>query len=70
MTALGLGGQDEAALGAVPDAFEAPDAKRLSTALAALRSQGSAFELRLQRKDGGRVLAVRGARARATKAWE
>lgn len=65
MTALGLDGQTEAALGAIPDAFEAADAKRLSAALAALRNQSSGFELRLQRKDGGRVLEVRGARVRS-----
>ncbi len=63
MTALGLDGQTEAALGAIPDAFEAGDAKRLSAALAALRNQGSGFELKLQRKDGGRVFEVRGVRA-------
>ena len=63
MAALGLDGQTEAALGAVPDAFQAGDAKRLSAALATLRNQGSAFELRLQRKDGDRVLEVRGTRA-------
>ncbi len=63
MAALGLNGQTEAALGAIPDAFEAADAKRLSAALAALRNQGDGFELRLQCKDGGRVLEVRGARA-------
>ncbi len=63
MAALGLGGQTEAALGAIPDAFEAADAKRLSTALARLRNQGGGFELRLQCKDGGRVFEVRGARA-------
>ncbi len=65
MAALGLDRQDEAALGAIPDAFEATDARRLSAALATLRNQGQAFELRLQRKNGGRMLEVRGARARS-----
>ncbi|MHA1152945.1 MAG: PAS-domain containing protein [Alphaproteobacteria bacterium] len=65
MAALGLDGQAEPALGAIPDAFEAADAKRLSSALAVLRNQGNGFELRLQRKHGGRVLEVRGTRARA-----
>ncbi len=63
MTALGLNGQAEAALGAIPDAFETADAKRLSAALAALRNQGDGFDLRLQRKHGGQVLEIRGARA-------
>ena len=63
MAALGLGGQTEAALGAIPDAFEAADAKHLSTALATLRNRGGGFELRLQCKDGGRFFEVRGARA-------
>jgi signal transduction histidine kinase len=63
MAALGLDGQAEAALGAILDAFETADAKRLSSALVALHNQGSAFELRLVRKDGGRVLDVRGVRA-------
>ncbi len=63
MAALGLDHQVEAALGAIPDAFEAGDAKRLSAALAALRNQGRGFALQLQRKDDGRVLEVRGIRA-------
>jgi signal transduction histidine kinase len=61
--ALGLERRDEVALGAIPDAFEAADARRLSAALASLRNQGKGFELRLQRKDGGRVLEVQGVRS-------
>ena len=67
MAALGLDGQQDAALSAGPEAFEAAGAKLLSMALAALRDQGRAFELRLPCKDGGRILEVRGARAQATR---
>jgi len=67
MAALGLDGRQDAALSAVPEAFEAAGAKLLSMALAALRDQGSGFELRLPCKDGGRILEVRGARAQATR---
>jgi hypothetical protein len=48
MAALGFGDQEDAALGAIPEAFEGADAKRFSTAVAALRNQGSGFELRLE----------------------
>ncbi len=65
MEALGLPAHGESALGALFGAFPDADAERLSAAVNALRGQGSAFELTLARKDGARVLELRGARARA-----
>ena len=65
MEALGLDPEGETALGALFGAFLDADAERLSAAVSALRDEGSGFELTLARKDGARVLELRGARARA-----
>ena len=68
MEALGLPAQGETALSALFGAFPEADAERLSAAVEALRGQGSGFELTLARKDGERVLELRGAQAVRPKA--
>ena len=65
LEALGLSASKKAALKIVLGAFEDSAAQDLGESIRRLRGDGSDFAMTLRRKDGERVFAVTGARARA-----